>query len=307
MDPIKDLFISHASEDKASLVRPLANLLRRLGCSVWYDEFELRPGDSLTESIDRGIVTSSFGLIVLSKAFFAKHWTKEELRGLRAMEAGKLATIVPVWLGVTLDDVRAFSPTLADKFAINATSQTIQQISLEILKVVKPKLLEFMHLNSLILSGIAKSQVADIDPKKLKPSPVRHQFLGVQVLSRLRLLHACLHSADGVGLETWIDNFSRDQHPHHELMWWEYFCASYVQLCEILEGRASKKDVFRNLFDVLNSEHILTADRFITRGMPVKLEKRVRRFVDAFVAEHDLLFDRDEILHSSFHPKPEDW
>jgi hypothetical protein len=37
-----DLFISHASEDKDALVRPLAESLRDLGLSVWYDEFELR-------------------------------------------------------------------------------------------------------------------------------------------------------------------------------------------------------------------------------------------------------------------------
>lgn len=58
MDP--DLFLSHATEDKDGFVRPLAHALTALGASVWYDEFSLRAGDSLRESIDRGLRSSRF-------------------------------------------------------------------------------------------------------------------------------------------------------------------------------------------------------------------------------------------------------
>lgn len=54
-----DVFISHASEDKELLVRELAIALRNLGLRVWYDEFTLKPGDSLYESIDRGLESCS--------------------------------------------------------------------------------------------------------------------------------------------------------------------------------------------------------------------------------------------------------
>ena len=37
-----DVFISHAAEDKEEVARPLAEVLRRNGLSVWYDEFELK-------------------------------------------------------------------------------------------------------------------------------------------------------------------------------------------------------------------------------------------------------------------------
>jgi len=67
-----DLFISHASEDKASLVFPLASLLADLGVKVWYDEFELRVGDSLSRSIDKGLAGAAFGAVVISEAFLAK-------------------------------------------------------------------------------------------------------------------------------------------------------------------------------------------------------------------------------------------
>jgi TIR domain len=50
-----DAFICHASEDKAALVRPLAERLRAEHVEVWYDEFSLSVGDSLRRSIDRGL------------------------------------------------------------------------------------------------------------------------------------------------------------------------------------------------------------------------------------------------------------
>ena len=73
-----DLFISHASEDK-DFVRPLAESLRAHRLAVWFDEFELKPGMGLRESIDQGLLSSRFGLVVLSPAFFAKSWPSWEV------------------------------------------------------------------------------------------------------------------------------------------------------------------------------------------------------------------------------------
>jgi TIR domain len=67
-----DVFISHASEDKDEIVRPLVVKLGSLGLKVWYDEFTLHIGDSLTESVDKGISDSHYGILILSKNFFAK-------------------------------------------------------------------------------------------------------------------------------------------------------------------------------------------------------------------------------------------
>ena len=47
-----DAFICHASEDKDDFVRPLAQLLKQQHLEIWYDEFSLNIGDSLTQKID---------------------------------------------------------------------------------------------------------------------------------------------------------------------------------------------------------------------------------------------------------------
>lgn len=73
-EPRYDLFISHASEDKDAVARPLAETLKALGFSVWFDEDVLEIGDSLRRSIDAGVARSRYGVVVLSRAFFNKPW-----------------------------------------------------------------------------------------------------------------------------------------------------------------------------------------------------------------------------------------
>jgi hypothetical protein len=135
-----DLFICHATEDKESFVRPLAVALRSLGASVWYDEFSLRLGDSLSRSIDRGIAESKNGLVVLTPAFFEKKWPEHELKGLVALELAEKAKIIPIWHGVTKPEVLDYSPTLSDKVAIVTNGQPAIDVALQVLMEARPDL-----------------------------------------------------------------------------------------------------------------------------------------------------------------------
>ena len=133
-----DVFISHASEDKQDVVTPLAEALRSGGLSVWYDDFELKIGDSLRRNIDRGIASSRFGIVVLSKAFFNKGWPNYELDGLvtKAVSGDQDQVLLPIWHDITKDEVISYSPSLADKIARNTTMQTVEEIADEIIEVV---------------------------------------------------------------------------------------------------------------------------------------------------------------------------
>lgn len=131
-----DAFISHASEDKDSLVRPLARMLNKMGFYIWYDEFELKIGDSLRQSIDKGLINSNFGIVILSKSFFAKNWPQYELNGLTAKEIDGNKVILPIWHGITREDVLKYSPTLADKVAADSSRMDIKTMAREIAKVL---------------------------------------------------------------------------------------------------------------------------------------------------------------------------
>jgi hypothetical protein len=123
-----DVFISHASEDKASFVSGLATKLNQAGITVWYDNFSLKWGDRLRENIDRGLANSRFGIVVLSHAFFSKKWPKEELEGLFQRELAGKARILPVWHNVTEAEVAQFSPMLAGRLAVSST-ESLDQIT----------------------------------------------------------------------------------------------------------------------------------------------------------------------------------
>ena len=132
LEKLYDVFISHASEDKDEVVRPLAHALKSHGLRVWYDEFELKIGDSLRRKIDKGLATSKFGIVVLSKNFIKKGWTNYELDGIITKAVSGEQVVLPIWHNITKKDVLDFSPSLADKLARNTSSYTVEEIAIEI-------------------------------------------------------------------------------------------------------------------------------------------------------------------------------
>ena len=132
-----DVFISHASEDKDEVVRPLAHELQNNGLTVWYDEFEMKIGDSLRRKIDKGLANSKFGVVVLSKDFIKKGWTNYELDGIITKTTTGEQILLPIWHNITKKEVIDFSPSLADKLARNTATFTIDEIATEITEVIK--------------------------------------------------------------------------------------------------------------------------------------------------------------------------
>ena len=109
-----DVFISHASEDKDSVVRPLAIALKNKGINVWYDEFELKIGDSLRRKIDQGLSKSKFGIVAISGQ----------------------QILLPIWHDITKQEVIDYSPSLADKVARNTSQETVEEIASEIAELI---------------------------------------------------------------------------------------------------------------------------------------------------------------------------
>ena len=113
-----DFFISHASEDKEEIARPLADRLNARGLMVWYVDYSLKLGSNLRESIDYGLAHSRFGIVIVSSHFLEKHWSEEELNDLATREVNGKKVILPVWHKIGFQDVFECSPVLADRVAI---------------------------------------------------------------------------------------------------------------------------------------------------------------------------------------------
>jgi hypothetical protein len=108
-DPGVHPFVCHASDDK-STARELATLMRSMGADVWFDEWEIRVGDSIVEKIGDALGRATHLIVLLSKHSVARPWVKKEFSsGLMRQLADNSIKILPV----RLDDC-AIPPILAD-------------------------------------------------------------------------------------------------------------------------------------------------------------------------------------------------
>jgi TIR domain len=132
-----DLFLSHASEDKDVIARPLYSALVAKGVSVWFEEAVLELGDSLRRKIEEGLAKCRYGVVILSPRFLAKQWPQRELDGLVAREtiSGEKA-ILPIWHELNRDTLLRYSPPLADRLA-GRSEEGIPVLVEKILKVLR--------------------------------------------------------------------------------------------------------------------------------------------------------------------------
>lgn len=131
-----DVFISHAHEDKEGFVTPFVVELKKRGVKVWYDNDEIKWGDSLRAKIDSGLKHSRFGIVIISRSFINKGWTNHELDGLFNLEMTQGKTILPIWHDITKTEVQSFSPSLAGKMAMSTAIMTPAEIADELVKLL---------------------------------------------------------------------------------------------------------------------------------------------------------------------------
>ncbi len=131
-----DIFLSHATEDKDDVARPLALFLQERGLRVWYDEFELKIGDNLVAKLNAGINESRFGVLVLSNSFFGKKWTRYELDSLEYLAVMEDRVLFPIWHGIMEKELRSQRPSLANLLAWSTASNTIEEIAAEIYNTI---------------------------------------------------------------------------------------------------------------------------------------------------------------------------
>ncbi|MFN0105890.1 MAG: toll/interleukin-1 receptor domain-containing protein [Bryobacteraceae bacterium] len=72
-----DVFLSHSTGDK-SVVRAVAERLRQDGLKVWFDEWELKPGDSIPARIEEGLESSRVLVLCMSANAFGSDWAQLE-------------------------------------------------------------------------------------------------------------------------------------------------------------------------------------------------------------------------------------
>ena len=98
------LFLSHSSKDKP-LVRFFADDLYACGHEHWLDERQLFPGDPLTSSLSKAIVTSNKMILFLSRESVHSKWIEYEIKVASQLQKEKnQSVLIPCLIGDIRDD-----------------------------------------------------------------------------------------------------------------------------------------------------------------------------------------------------------
>lgn len=245
------VFISHAGEDKAAIARPLADALHARRVAVWFDEYSLKPGDSLRASIDAGLASCDYGIVILSPAFLAKKWPQSELNGLfsRALASDR-RFLFPIWHNLAASDVLKASPMLADRVAVSSSrgAGEIAELFLSVAITDNRRLREggsivtdFDHVSRYF------NPPADIPRHGYRLIPGTYAELGAQLRPR-ELLMAFGNPRGAYECAAHVT--SEERMLEFERSWWsapEYFAVEFHKLVEGFDKPLSNGDIRRLL------------------------------------------------------------
>src|SRR5215213_829258 len=128
-----DVFLSHSSKDKA-VVRDLANRLRADGLKVWFDEWVLKPGDSIPSKIEEGLERSRVLVLCMSANAFGSDWATLESQTFRFRDPlDKQRRFLPL----RLDDA-LIKGSLAQFLYVNWLPENREQEYVKILEACRP-------------------------------------------------------------------------------------------------------------------------------------------------------------------------
>lgn len=113
--PARDVFICHASTDKAAYARPLAELLTRRNLSCWIDEAEIRLGEGIFDAINDGLRLARYVAVLVTEDFLSRDWVARELAAAFNLEVERQETVILPLLAVDAALWKRQYPLLADK------------------------------------------------------------------------------------------------------------------------------------------------------------------------------------------------
>lgn len=244
-----DVFISYASEDKDSFVRALAVELERYSIRVWYDEFTMKLGDSLTKLIDTGLQSCRYGVIVLSKHFLEKNWPDYEYRSLLSRQVNGENVILPLLYGISVDDVRAYSLYLADIKSLSVGKEDVANAAMAILKVVRPDVWERVKMEVVLKNAVAEAQSAVVPMSQILQQTTRQSVLTRQQIIRAKAIYYGIGRHIGKSFPDYIFTYELDLVPEREIQSWEIMNACYLEIIDSYPSLSEReiKELFKAL------------------------------------------------------------
>lgn len=106
------VYLAHASEDHDTLAKPLAEALMANGIEVWFDEWEIRTGDSLRRKMEEGLANCTHFLVLLTPKSLHKPWVETEIDAGFIRAVGGASRFMGIRIGTAVRELSPFLQTL---------------------------------------------------------------------------------------------------------------------------------------------------------------------------------------------------
>ena len=106
------VYLAHASEDHETLAKPLAEALMAKGIEVWFDEWEIRTGDSLRRKMEEGLANCTHFVVLLTPNSLHKPWVETEIDAGFIRSVGGESRFMGLQIGTSVNDLSPFLRTL---------------------------------------------------------------------------------------------------------------------------------------------------------------------------------------------------
>lgn len=132
---LRDVFLCHAWDDRKESAKVLHDLLESLGVSVWFSEKDVLLGAPLLRAIDKGLVASKIGIVLVTPAFLERLTNEgvadKELSVLLATDR-----LIPIVHGTTYDALREVSPLLASRSGLDTKEDSLTEVAEKLSELV---------------------------------------------------------------------------------------------------------------------------------------------------------------------------
>ncbi len=132
---LRDVFLCHAWDDRQGSAKELHDLLEANGVRVWFSEKDLGLGVPMMRAIDKGLVNSRIGIVLVTPAVLkrlpAEGVADKELSALLRRER-----LIPIAHGTTYEDLEKVSLLLASRAGLSTAEETMASVAAKIAELV---------------------------------------------------------------------------------------------------------------------------------------------------------------------------
>lgn len=132
---LRDIFLCHAWDDRKESAKELHDLLESNGVSVWFSEKDIPLGTSFLREIDKGLVKSKIGIVLVTPDFLKRIQNEgvadKELSALLARDQ-----LVPILHNTTYEELRDVSPLLGSRNGLDTSEDTMENIAQKLAELI---------------------------------------------------------------------------------------------------------------------------------------------------------------------------